>query len=50
VTVAGHHAHTSAHGTASVTLGPIERRVTIRLAARRTGYAPGAATVRVRLL
>jgi hypothetical protein len=49
VTVAGHHARTGAHGTASVTVGPFKRRATIHVTAGKTGYAPGAATVRVRL-
>jgi hypothetical protein len=37
------------HGTASITLGPLERRTTIHVSAESTGYAPGAATVRIRL-
>jgi hypothetical protein len=49
VTVAGRHAHTGARGTASITLGPLERRATIHVTAHHAGYAPGAAAVRVRL-
>ncbi|MGZ4293185.1 MAG: hypothetical protein ACXVRM_02995 [Solirubrobacteraceae bacterium] len=49
VTVAGHHVQTGAHGTVSVTLGPFTRRTTLHVTAARSGYAPGTATVRVRL-
>ena len=47
VTVAGHHLHTGSHGTASVTLGPFKRRTTLRVGVGKSGYAPGAVTVRV---
>ncbi|MGZ4350637.1 MAG: hypothetical protein ACXVRX_08960 [Solirubrobacteraceae bacterium] len=49
VTVAGHHVQTGTHGTVSVTLGPFTRRTTLHVTAARSGYAPGTATVRVRL-
>jgi hypothetical protein len=49
VTVAGHHLHTGAKGTATVTLGPITHKATLRVIAAKTGYAAGTATARVRL-
>ena len=47
VTVAGHHLHTGSHGTASVTLGPFKRRTTLHVGVGKSGFMPGAVTVRV---
>jgi hypothetical protein len=49
VTVAGHHVHTGGPGTVTVTLGPFRRTTTLHVQAQKAGYAPGAATVRVRV-
>jgi hypothetical protein len=49
LTAAGHHVHTGAHGTASITLGPFKRPTSLHVTAVKTGYAPGTATVRVRV-
>lgn len=49
VTVAGHHGHTTANGTATIPVGPFSGGTTLHLAVTKTGYAPASAGIRVRV-
>jgi hypothetical protein len=49
VTVAGHHLHTGAKGTATVVVGPFTHRATLRVTAAKKGFAAGSTAVRVKV-